>query len=108
MRSAVLLLLLILAMAPAAASDKHAGRSAAVEHEFQKEHPCPATGQTEGPCPGYVKDHIVALACGGADAVDNMQWQTTAQAKAKDKVERRGCAAAGAQPHDQPPATVAP
>jgi len=37
-------------------------------------------------------DHIVPLACGGADAPGNMQWQTTQEAKAKDRVERRGCA----------------
>jgi hypothetical protein len=41
--------------------------------------------------PGYVVDHIYPLACGGADAPSNMQWQTTADAKAKDKVERHGC-----------------
>lgn len=41
--------------------------------------------------PGYVVDHIVPLACGGADAPSNMQWQSKADAKAKDKVERRGC-----------------
>jgi hypothetical protein len=40
---------------------------------------------------GYVVDHIIPLACGGPDAPTNMQWQTTAEAKAKDKVERRGC-----------------
>jgi hypothetical protein len=41
--------------------------------------------------PGYVIDHIVALACGGADNTSNMQWQTVDAAKAKDKVERKGC-----------------
>jgi hypothetical protein len=41
--------------------------------------------------PGYVIDHIKPLACGGADAPGNMQWQTVAEAKAKDKVERVGC-----------------
>jgi hypothetical protein len=40
---------------------------------------------------GHVVDHIVPLACGGADAPSNMQWQTTADAKAKDRVERPGC-----------------
>ena len=40
---------------------------------------------------GYVIDHIVPLACGGADVPSNMQWQTVAAAKAKDKVERSGC-----------------
>jgi len=41
--------------------------------------------------PGHVVDHRVPLACGGADAPSNMQWQTTEEAKAKDKVERHGC-----------------
>ena len=40
---------------------------------------------------GFVVDHIVPLACGGADAPSNMQWQTAADAKLKDKSERRGC-----------------
>jgi hypothetical protein len=41
--------------------------------------------------PGYVIDHVVPLACGGADSPSNMQWQTKAAAKAKDKWERKGC-----------------
>ena len=41
--------------------------------------------------PGYVVDHIIPLACGGADMPYNMQWQTVAEAKTKDKVERRNC-----------------
>jgi len=53
--------------------------------------PCPATGLVRGACPGYVIDHVKPLACGGADAPGNMQWQTTADAKAKDAVERRTC-----------------
>jgi hypothetical protein len=40
---------------------------------------------------GYVVDHIVPLACGGADAPSNIQWQKVADAKAKDKGERVGC-----------------
>ncbi len=42
--------------------------------------------------PGFIVDHIVPLACGGADAPSNMQWQTIAAAKTKDKTERTGCA----------------
>jgi hypothetical protein len=46
-------------------------RSAAVAREFQREHPCPSTGLPFGSCPGYVKDHVVPLACGGADDPSN-------------------------------------
>jgi hypothetical protein len=38
--------------------------------------------------PGYVVDHIIPLECGGSDTPGNMQWQTIAAAKAKDKGER--------------------
>ncbi|PYT36300.1 MAG: HNH endonuclease [Acidobacteria bacterium] len=37
--------------------------------------------------PGYVVDHIIPLECGGADSPTNMQWQTIAEAKAKDRTE---------------------
>jgi hypothetical protein len=63
----------------------------AVLLEFQREHPCPSTGEANGRCPGYWKDHIRPLACGGPDAAANLQWQTIADAKAKDKWERNGC-----------------
>jgi hypothetical protein len=36
-----------------------------------------------GTCPGYWRDHIVPLACGGLDSIENMQWQTIGDAKAK-------------------------
>jgi hypothetical protein len=79
----------ILAPCPAPAKTY---RSLEVKHEFQRLHPCPSTGRPTGACPGYIKDHIVSLVCGGPDAVSNLQWQTTAAAKAKDKWERKGCA----------------
>src|SRR5262249_39830515 len=60
-------------------------RSRRARAEFQHAHPCPSTGRTSGACPGYVVDHVRPLACGGADAPGNMQWQSTADAKAKDK-----------------------
>jgi hypothetical protein len=47
-------------------------RSREVTREFQREHPCPSTGRTSGACPGYRKDHIKPLACGGPDAVWNL------------------------------------
>jgi hypothetical protein len=62
-------------------------RSKKAKDEFERMHPCPANGRTSGPCPGYVIDHIVALKRGGADDASNMQWQTVADAKAKDKWE---------------------
>jgi len=37
--------------------------------------------------PGYVIDHIVPLARGGADTPANMQWQTIQEAKEKDRWE---------------------
>jgi hypothetical protein len=55
--------------------------------KFMKSHPCPSTGRTYGACPGYVVDHVQALKHGGRDNPSNMQWQTTAEAKAKDKWE---------------------
>ena len=60
-------------------------RSDAARHAFARQ-----TGYRNGR-PGYVIDHIVPLACGGVDAPSNMQWQTVAAAKAKDKTERVGC-----------------
>lgn len=66
-------------------------RSAAEVMAFKRHNPCPANGERRGACPGYVIDHIQALACGGADATSNMQWQTVAEGKAKDKWERREC-----------------
>jgi hypothetical protein len=67
-------------------------RSPSVKRDFQLAHPCPATRRTRGACPGYIKDHVKSLACGGPDAPSNMQWQTKAEAKAKDKWETKGCA----------------
>src|SRR5215472_10667726 len=47
--------------------------------------------RASGACPGFLKDHIKPLACGGPDAVWNMQWQTVAAAKAKDRWELGAC-----------------
>jgi len=67
------------------------GRSAAARDSFMRQHPCPSTGKRSGGCPAYIVDHVRPLACGGADSAVNMQWQTVADAKAKDKTERIGC-----------------
>jgi hypothetical protein len=63
------------------ARDPHA------KEAFRRTHPCPATEKTYGACPGWVVDHVRALKHGGADAPWNMQWQTRAAAKAKDRWE---------------------
>jgi hypothetical protein len=36
---------------------------------------------------GYIVDHICALSVGGIDSTINMQYQTTVESKAKDKIE---------------------
>lgn len=68
-------------------------RSQAARLAFVKVHACPATGLHKLPCRGYVIDHIRALSCKGPDIPSNMQWQTIADGKAKDKIERIGCKA---------------
>ena len=71
---------------PGAPRDKHGkiARSEKAKDEFKRQ-----TGYPHGR-PGYVIDHIVPLAKGGRDAPSNMQWQTNAEAKAKDRWERGG------------------
>jgi hypothetical protein len=78
------------ALHPSVERDKHGKikRSKSARSDFMRQKPCPSTGKSSGRCPGYVVDHVNALECGGADAPVNMQWQTTADAKSKDKTER--------------------
>lgn len=66
-------------------------RSPEARSAFKQLHSCPSTGLSYGSCPGYVIDHVNPLACGGPDAPSNMQWQTVADGKSKDKVERKIC-----------------
>lgn len=89
MKKLMLLVALALATTSASAEIK---RSAAAVRAFKKLHPCPATApHKKGTCPGWIVDHIKALDCGGPDTPANMQWQTVAEAKAKDKWERKEC-----------------
>ena len=60
-------------------------RSSGAKHLFMK-----MSGHPHG-WAAHVIDHIVPLDCGGADSPSNMQWQTIAEAKAKDAWERNGC-----------------
>lgn len=66
-------------------------RSRAAVRQFIRLHPCPSTHKKYAPCPGWIVDHVIPLACGGADKPTNMQWQSVAAAKAKDKIERKNC-----------------
>ena len=76
---------------PVRSADGRIERSAAAKSAFQTSHPCPSNGAKAGSCPGYIVDHVKPLSCGGADAPANMQWQTVATAKEKDKTEWTGC-----------------
>lgn len=76
----------------ATAADACVMRHHSTKVRFAKLHACPSTGLNKLPCPGYVIDHKKSLACRGRDSVANMQWQTIAEGKAKDRIERLGCA----------------
>ena len=88
-RLIALMAIVALSLPGAGLASEH--RSRAVARDFREIRPCPSTGRTSGACPGYVRDHIVPLACGGPDAVTNMQWQAIRAARAKDRWEREAC-----------------
>jgi hypothetical protein len=88
--SAQVALAIVLGMLIANA-DARTIRNSSAKAEFKRLHPCPATGARSGPCGGYVIDHVIPLAYGGPDAPSNMQWQTIAEGKAKDRWELKGC-----------------
>jgi hypothetical protein len=91
----------LLVVAPSIAAE----RSREVVAQFQREHLCPSTGKRWGACPGYVHDHINPRCNGGPDAVSNMQWQTIADAKIKDRREwpicQEGSGSEGEAPDDR-------
>lgn len=66
-------------------------RSHAELRAFAREHPCPANGLPNYPCPGYVVDHLWPLCAGGPDRRENMQWQTIVDGKTKDRLEIAAC-----------------
>ena len=66
-------------------------RSFKAEILFRLQNPCPSTGETRGECKGYVIDRVIPVVCGGAEDPSNMQWQTVAEAREKDRWEKIGC-----------------
>ena len=84
-------LTLAAALMPFVAVAADSQRSLKAEVVFRLAHPCPATAQPYGECTGYVIDRIIPHICGGAEDPANMQWQTVAEAQAKDKWELIGC-----------------
>lgn len=86
-----IILLLFVCFSVSAESQPKGYRNPAQVRAFKRINPCPATGKIQRSCKGYVVDHIVPLACGGADNPSNMQWQTIADGKAKDQIERKNC-----------------
>ena len=83
-------ILVILFLIPSLSNAEY-HRSQKAKAIFKYSHPCPSTRRNSGSCPGYIIDHIKALACGGADSPENMQWQSKIEATDKDKWERNGC-----------------
>lgn len=76
------------------APDSSISRRSDVLTAFQHIHPCPSTGKETGACPGWAKDHVISLACGGKDEVSNLQWlpnsiKSCANDRCKDRFERK-------------------
>ncbi len=80
--------LLLVASAPLRDANGRIHRSQSAVHRFQV-----STGHPNG-WPGHVVDHIVPLASGGPDEPINMQWESDAEGKAKDAIERLPAAVA--------------
>jgi hypothetical protein len=80
-----------LALISASAAEARSERDPRQRSAFVRANPCPSTGRTRGPCPGYVVDHVHPLCAGGADRPSNMQWQTREAAAIKDRSERALC-----------------
>ena len=49
-------------------------------------------GKHQEPCTGWVVGYLKPLCAGGADRIANMQWQTVATAKRKDREAQKMCA----------------
>jgi len=84
-------LLAVLAAGQSFPSEAKTARSAAVVLEFKRHSPCPATGLRRGKCPGYEVDHVTPLCAHGPDQVENLQWLTREDHRAKTRGDVRTC-----------------
>lgn len=73
-------------------------RSTTERYAFDRMTPCPVAWTKPHVCPGHVRDHTIALRCARSpeerkwlDSRYNMQWQSIAEGKAKDKWEGTTC-----------------
>lgn len=81
LRSTTFILLALSLGLASSPADARQVRSQLVLRQFQAAHPCP----------GFQKDHIMALECGGADAVWNLEWLTVAEHKTKTRWDNARC-----------------
>lgn len=63
-------------------------RNRAMLRQFARDFPCPSTGRHETSCPGWDIDHVIPLACGGADKPKNLQWLPDAIKSAAGKLPK--------------------
>ena len=77
-------------------------RSQSVKKAFDKKSGFPKGRKS------YIVDHICALSCGGLDIPSNMQYQTLAESRAKDRWEttKKGCSLTCNPTNSKPTRTV--
>jgi len=86
-----LTLMAVLIAGPATAQSELLSRQNV--RKFRATHPCPYTGLVRNACPGWEVALVTPRCAGGIDSPLNMKWYTTADAKAKNDVVWRNCAA---------------
>ena len=59
---------------------------------FVKKYACPVNGKHTESCPGWVVNYVKPLCAGGVDRITNLQWQTVATAKRKEREAQKLCA----------------
>jgi 5-methylcytosine-specific restriction endonuclease McrA len=80
-----LLIIIIIALLLLSFAEARTARSYKARAEFKRLQPCPATGKSSGPCPGWEIDHVVPLYKDGADSPANMQWLKIEQHREKHR-----------------------